>query len=428
VIKVDLRDVSPVKKSMSVEVAPDAVEREARALLRDYAHKARIPGFRKGKVPLEMVRARFAKDLDDDLRERVVTRYYREAAREQGVEPLGNPTLDEVVYAEGEPLRFRTTFEVRPKIEPQAYRGIEVRRRTVRVDAAEVERMLEQLRQSRATLVAVADPAAKAALGHVVVADVAGTPHGGEAFRRERTMIELGAPDNLPAFNERLLDVQAGEAREFAVDYPAEYPVPALAGRSVDYRVHVHEIKLKDVPALDDEFARDVGEFADLAALRQRIEQDLRERQAKQVERDLRQGLVDKLLLENPVVLPDVLVEDELRRRLEDFVRGLILQGVDPQKLELDWEQLRKQQEEPARKTVHARLVLDAVAAAEALRVDDDELRSRIRDDAERAGQSPDKLRHELEKHGGREALRTQLLREKALDLLTSVANIQSEE
>jgi len=241
-------------------------------------------------------------------------------------------------------------------------------------------------------------------------------------------LIEVGAPEHLPAFNEQLTGAKAGEQREFSVDYPKEYEHPPLAGQSVRYRVVVHEVKRKQIPDLDDEFAKDLGDFADLAALRERVRDDLLERRRQEIERGVRQSVLDKVLLENPIVLPDVLVEHEVRHRLESIVRNMILQGVDPEKVQLDWEKLRTEQEEPARKSVHARLILDRVAEVESLSIDTAEVEERIRRDAQRIGEKPDKLRRQLEKRGGLEGLKAQLVREKSLDLLRAVANIQNEE
>lgn len=425
-MRVDLTDVSPIRKTMLIEVEPDEVERETDAVVRGYARRARVPGFRPGKVPLQMVRTMFAKEVAEDVRERVVSRFYQEAAQQKGLHPLGNPVLEDVQHAAGEAFRFRTTFEVLPEIKLKAWRGVEARRASPKVGDEDVARALEELRQRRARLVAV-DPR-PAETGDVVVAEVDGQPAGGEPFHRDRTLIELGSPDNLAPFNERLVGLAPGQEAEFAADYAADYPAPELAGRRVEYRLKVHEIKRRELPALDDEFAKDLGEFDDLEALRGRVRQDLEARKRGENERIVRQTVLDRVLLENPVLLPDVLVEQELHQRLEDLVRGLILQGMKPDELKLDWEELRKRQEGPARKIVHARLVLDALAASEGLVVDDAELEARLRLEAEHAGESPARVRAKLEKSGGVQALRTQLLREKSLDLLTAVANIQNEE
>jgi trigger factor len=411
---------------MLVEVDTKEVAREADDVVRGYARKARVPGFRSGKVPKAVILARFGKEVQEDVRERVVARYYQEATREKGLRPLGEPILEEINYEEGQPLSFKTTFEVAPEIQLKSYKGIEVRRPGTRVAGAEIDQALDELRESRVQL--ITEEGRKAVTGDVIVADVQGQPGDGEPFSRERMMIEVGASNNLPAFNEQLDGVLAGAELEFTVDYPKEYPAANLAGQSVAYRLQVHEVKRRELPALDDEFAKDLGEFEDLAALRTQIGEDLEHRKQHEAEGAVRQSLLDKVLLENPIVLPEVLVEDEIRSRLEEIVRRMMAQGMDPQKAELDWKELRDRQEQGARKAVHARLVLDAIAEAESVEVTDGEVNDRLRRDAEAMGEKLETLRARVRQHGGLEVLKRQLVREKSLDLLTAVANIQIEE
>jgi trigger factor len=425
-VRFDLKDLSPVKKRLSVEVDADEVERETEGVLRDYRARAKIPGFRPGKAPMSVIRSRFAKDAEEDVRERIVSRYFLEGARERGLHPLGNPALDEIHHQKGEPLRFQTTFEVLPAIEPRAYSGIEVRRVVRTAADRDVDEVLEDIRQSRARL--VSEEGRQAAAGDVLFVDLDGAPDGGEPFRREGAPIEIGAAGNLPGFDAALLGSKAGDEREVTVDVPADYPGRDLAGRRVAFRLVVREVKRKEVPAADDELAREVGDFEDLAGLRRRILSDLESRNRREADKAVRQSLLDKVLLENPVVLPDILVEDEIRRRLEDGLRGLILRGVDVERAGIDWEKLRKSQEEPARKAVHARLMLDAIARAQSITADEGEVDARIAEEARHLGEEPRRLRTELRKDGRHEALRTQLVREKTLDYLTSVAKIQDEE
>jgi trigger factor len=328
-----------------------------------------------------------------------------------------------VSHEEGQPLTFETVFEVLPEIEPKAYRDVEVRRPAVKVTDDEVNEALEEIRRSRVQLVAHEGRAA--AEGDVVYADVEGLPAGGEPFRREHLPIEIGSEGNLEAFNEQLTGARAGAELEFPVDYPEDYGAKHLAGKHVVYRLKVREVKQPVLPDLDDEFAKDLGEFDDLAGLRDKVRGDLEQRKTREADLAARQAVLDKVLIENPVVLPEILVEQEIRRRLEDLIRNLMVQGVDPDKAKIDWEDLRKRQEEPARKSVHARLILDAVARVEAIRVDKQEVDERIQQDAKRLGEPPDKLRASLKKHSGEQALIAQLVREKSLDYLNSVANIQ---
>jgi trigger factor len=246
-------------------------------------------------------------------------------------------------------------------------------------------------------------------------------------FRRERIVIEVGATGNLPAFNAGLVGATAKSRREFPVAYPAEYEARHLAGRTVQYVVTVHEVKRSELPALDDEFAKDLGEFDSLATLRARVRDDLGERKRAEARQAVRNAVLDRLLLENPVPLPETLVEAEIRHRLEDLVRTMVMQGIDPQNLEVNWKEVRDRQVEPARRAVHARLLLDRVARAETLAVDPADVDARIRHDAERTRQDWREVRRRLQQGGGMEALQTQLVREKSLDFITSVANIQRE-
>ena len=264
--------------------------------------------------------------------------------------------------------------------------------------------------------------------GDVLVADTEGTPEGGEPFRRERMMIELGATDNLPAFNEQLEGLGAGDEKSFSVDYPEGYAAKELAGKTVAYKVTVHEVKRREVPEIDDEFAKDLGEFDDLDALKARVREDLEARRRHEIEAEVRQSLLQKLLTDHPVVLPETLVEQEIRRRLEELARNLVMQGVELEKAGLDWKDIREKQVDPARKSVHAQLLLDAVARAENLEVSDAELDERITSDARQMGQKPAELRHRLEQAGGTKPLMSQLLREKSLDLIKTSANISTEE
>jgi trigger factor len=425
-MKIEMTDLSPVKKSLAVEVDAEEVSKETEAVLRRYAGQVRLPGFRQGKAPVDMVRKRFAKEIDDDVRERLISRLWREATIAQGIVPLGDPVLEDLKHEPGMPFQFKTTFEVVPKFEVGGYKGVEAKTPPSGVADAEVDAALESIRQSNARY--VPDEARLAEPGDVLVADLHEQPEGEEGKERERLSLEVGAAGNPDVFNAKLAGARSGARLEFDIEYPADTPAPALAGRKVGYRVHVHEVKRKELPLLDDEFAKDLGEFEDLAALKSRVRADLEERKKAMARSGVRQEILDKVLAANPVPLPDLLVEEEIQHRLEDMIREMMFHGVDPRKAELDWKELRDRNEEPARKIVHARLVLDAIARAEGVTVERRELDERIRREAERIGENVDELRLRLSKSAGLQALEAQMVREKSLDLITSIANIQGAE
>ncbi len=425
-MKVEITDHSPVKKSLAIEVDAEEVSKETESVLRRYASQVRLPGFRQGKAPVELVKKRFAKEIEEDVRERLITRLWREATTEKGLTPLGEPVLDELKHEHGAPFQFKTTFEILPAFEVKDYRGVPAKLPQSHVEDSEIDQALESIRQSNARY--VVDEARLAEPGDVIITDLEEQPEGEEAKTRERMMLEVGASGNPEIFNAKLAGARAGSKLEFDADYPADYRSPALAGKKVHYKLAVHEVKRKEVPLLDDELAKDLGEFESLEALKTRVRSDLGERKTAAANSAARQEVLDKVLAANPVPLPDVLVEEEIQHRLEDIVREMMYHGVDPRKAELDWKQLRDRNEEPARKIVHARMVLDAIARAEGVKVERRELDERIRREAERIGESHDSLRLRLGKSGGLQALENQMVREKSLDLITSIANIQGAE
>lgn len=425
-MKIELTDLSPVKKTLAIEAPAEEVAEETDAVLRRYVSQVRLPGFRQGKAPVAMVRKRFAKEIEDDVRERMISRLWREATREKGLMPLGDPVLDELKHEAGSPFSFKTTFEVVPKFDLKDYKGIEALEPSSRVGEQEIDDALESIRQGQASF--VADPARLAEPGDVLVVDLTERPDGGEEKTREKMVLEVGGRENPAPFNEKLPGTTQGKTLEFEVDYPEDHPSPSLAGKKVGYRLLVHEVRRKELPALDDALANQLGDFANLNALRLRVAADLEDRKQAAARSAVRQAVLDKVLLANPIPLPDVLVEEEIQHRLEDMVREMMFHGVDPRQMELDWKQLRDRNEEPARKIVHARLVLDAVGMSEGVRVDRGELDARVRREAERVGENYDTLRERLVKSGGLQALETQMVREKSLDLITSIANIQKAE
>jgi len=425
-MKIEMTDLNPVKKSLTIELDEEMVAKETESVLKSYAAKAQIPGFRKGKAPKSVIKSRFAKEIKEDVRERLISRSFHDAVKKHDLKPLANPALEEMSDDPGSPLRFKTSFEVLPEIELQGHKGIEVRRPSTAVGDNEVKKTLEELRESQAKL--VTEEGRKAVTGDVLVADVEGTPEAGESFNREAMMIEVGSTENMPGFNEKLEGAEAGQELEFSIDFPKQHPVEAQAGKAVKYRIKVHEVKRRELPELDDEFAKDLGDFDDLEALEARIRGDLETRKKRESEMAVRQGVLDKLLLANPIVLPEVLVEEEIRQRLEEVVRRMMMQGMDPEQMNLDWQDLRKKQDEPARKAVHARLLLDALAESENIEVEKEEMDDRLKRDAEAMGENYEKFRAQLEKRGGLEVLKNQMIREKSLDLMTSLANIQDEE
>jgi trigger factor len=424
-MKTEFIDISETQKHLVVEIPSDVVSAEIERVTKDYGRAAKLPGFRPGKAPPKVVRQRFREQILHDVVHELVPRAVDEALRERGLEPVDTPSVKDVVVEEGQPLRFTAAFETVPPIDPGDYRSITVRRPPVAVEVGAVDQALERLRERAARYEPVEGRAVGG--GDTVVVDLERHALGrdrAEPETHENTSIEIGAAANPPGFDAELTGLRVGDTKPFTLTYPADYAIKELAGTSVEYRVTVRALRRRVVAALDDEFAKDLGEFESLAALRARVREDLEQQARQEADRELRGDLLRQLASRVAFDVPASLVDREIDRRVEEFVRRLIEQQIDPMRTNINWEEFRDRQREPAAEAVRGALVLDEVARRERLTAGEDEVAREIERYAERTGRTPDAVRARLEKEGGIARLYTGLRREKAIDFLLSRVTI----
>ncbi len=439
-MKKEFIDVSDTRKNLVVEIDSTVVDAEIDKVSRDYSKAARIPGFRPGKVPTKIVRQRFRDQILHDVAHGLIPRAVDEALREKGVEPVDTPDIKDVVVEEGQPLKFTATFDTVPPIEPGDYGTIQVRRSPVLVTDSAVEEALSSLRERSARYEPVEDRGVE--VGDSVLLDLTRTAQGenasgivitdaepapaadAESDRHENVTVDIGAPANPPGFDEHLAGLTAGAAKSFDVAYPADYTIAELAGKTVRYDVVIKAIRKRVVPDADDEFAKDVGDFESLSALRQRLGEDLEHEAGHEAEREVRAELMKQLAARVTFDVPQALLEREIDRRVEEFVRRLIDQQIDPMKTNINWEEFRERQKEPAAEAVRGALVLDEVSRRENIGVSNEEVEAEIGRYAERTGRTPAAVRARLEKEGGIGRLYSGLRRERTIDFLLSRATI----
>jgi trigger factor len=421
-MKTEFVDVSDTRKQLLVEIPSAVVDAEIDRIARDYGKAARIPGFRPGKVPAKVVRTRFRDQILHDVAHDLIPRAVDNALRERGVEPVDTPDIKNVLVEEGQPLKFTADFETVPAFDPGDYGSLCLEKPAVTVADEAVAETLERLRQRAARYEPVEGRQVEA--GDTVVIDLVREAPGEAADRHENVSIEVGASANPPGFDEQLIGLVAGDEKRFPVDYPADYSVKELAGTTVNYAVTLKGIKTKVVPALDDEFAKDLGEFDSLEAVRARVREDLQRDAERSAERELRNALLKQLASRVTFEIPEALLEREIERRTEEFVRRLYEQGVDPRQANIDWQGFRDHQREPAREAVASAIVLDEVARREQVGVESAELDAEIDRYAAATGRTSDDVRARLEKEGGISRLYMGLRREKAVDLIRSRATI----
>ena len=442
-MKTEFIDVNDTQKNLVVEIPSTVVDAEIDKVARDYSKAARIPGFRPGKVPAKVVRQRFREQILHDVAHGLIPRAVDSALRERGVEPVDTPDIRDVVVEEGQPLKFTATFETVPPIDPGEYSGFTLMQKGSSVDEAAVDQALSGLRDRAARfepvegrsveagdsvqmdLVRTARPKSEDGGPLIVIAgEPAPAPSATEpqTDRHDGVTVEIGAPANPPGFDDELTGMTAGESKTFDVTYPSDYAVAELAGTTVTYVVDVKAIRTRVLPELDDEFAKDVGEFENLGALRARVRADLEHEAEHERQGEMRGELLKQLASRVTFEVPAVLLDREIDRRVEDFVRRLMDQQIDPMKVNINWEEFREKQRDAAADSVRGALALDEVARRENIAATEAEIESEMEKYAERTGRSAAAVRAKLEKEGGIARLYSGLRREKTVDFLLSRA------
>jgi trigger factor len=445
-MKTEFVDVNETRKNLVVEIESTVVDAEIEKVSRDYGKAARIPGFRPGKVPAKVVRQRFRDQILHDVAHGLIPRAVDEALRERGVEPVDTPDIRDVIVEEGQPLKFTATFDTVPPIDPGDYAAITLKRGGVKVDDGAVDQALATLRERGARyepvedrgiqqgdsvlmdLVRTSDAGPPEPESGIVLTDADTSIESGRGERKSDThqnvTVDIGAPANPPGFDDELAGLTAGAEKTFDITYPADYAIKELAGAKVRYEVTVKAIRKRIVPDLDDEFAKDLGDFPSLDALKARVREDLEHEANHEAEREVRSELMKQLATRVTFEVPQALLEREIDRRVEEFVRRLIDQQIDPMKTNINWEDFRERQKEAAAEAVRGALVLDEVARRERVAVAHDEVEAEIAKYAERTGRTPAAVRARLEKEGGVARLYSGLRRERAIDFLLSRATI----
>jgi trigger factor len=426
-VKTSTTELGDSRVRVDVEVPNDALERELRSAAGEIGREMRVPGFRKGKVPSQVVIQQVGREavLDEAVR-RALPGWYEEALQDAGVAAVGDPKVDLSDLPErGAPLAFTIEVGVRPAAELGDWRGVEVGRREPEVNPEEVQAELERLRESLASLETVEREAGE---GDFVVMDFVGRVDG-EAFEggEERGYLaEIGAGRLIPGFEEQLAGARAGEEREVRVTFPDDYPAEHLAGREAVFAVQVKEVKEKRLPELDDDFAIEAGGYDTLDDLRSEIEARLREAEERRIEVEFREAAVDAVAVESNVEVPHELVHAKAHEMWHRTANRLAQQGVDPRRyLELtgkDEEQLVTEAEPDAERALRRESVLAAIVEAEGIEVSDGELLDALRQaSADHSGREPSEksLQRSLKRaraQGADEALREDIAMRKAVD------------
>jgi trigger factor len=398
---------------VEVEIPADLISNEAKRVTTEFTRQAKLPGFRPGKVPLSVVRTRFAKEIQDEVMSRLLSRSFREAISEKGVEPVGDPQLQHVdAFIEGAPIKYKAEFEIKPNIELRDYRGIEVDDPKIEVSDEDVDKMIDRLREQSSAYRVESDRSLQD--DDFAMIDITTSGEGLDAETRSGHF-RVGEETPMSELHEALRGKKPGETASFDKTYGEDAANENFRGKNIHHEVALKEIRVQEKPEINDEFAKSVGGWDSVQQMRETIGADIRKHKEFEALRVKQNQIGEHLLGIHDFEVPDALVEEELGKSLQNYARFLASQGVDVEKAELDWNKISEDFRPEAVKRVKRGLILEAIAKKEAIEVSDVEVDAEIRRAANENGRDFAEVKHRLRHDGGYEALRASLAQEKAL-------------
>jgi trigger factor len=407
------------KREIQVEIPAEEVARETASLIQKYQKLARLPGFRRGHVPASIIRQRFSQDINNDVVDALVPKYFRQETGKLGLMPVSQPRVTDLHVHEGEPLRFKASFEVMPEVKVEGYKELRADKRDVSVTDEEVEQSLNGLREQHATFAPIEGRAL--ADGDFAQVSLDGQPKDGDGkpVHMDEILVEIAGKNTMPEFTENLRGASAGEERTFEVKYPDDSADKRLAGKTFTYKVKIHSLKQKSLPELNDEFAKELGEFASLEEVRKRIREGMEAERKHESEREAKDKLTAELVKRNDFDVPEALVERQIDIQLERGLRALAAQGMRAEELKkMDLQRLRVGQRERALTEVKASLLLEKIAEEEKIEVSSEEIDREVEALATQSKQAPEAIRARLTRDGVLDRIRARIRAEKTLDFL----------
>ena len=405
------------KRETEIIVPIDEVEKETEHIVAGVRAKAKLPGFRPGKAPANLIRTRFRQEIRQDVLEHILPKAFRKRAEEEQWQVVGTPNVTEVHFHDGEPLRFKAEFEVAPHFELGEYRGIEAPYAEPQVSEEDVDKRVEEIRNRKAEFVNE-DPRPLRDGDYAVVALETIEGVEGEPIKNESMSLEIGQGETLPEFSENLRGMSPDEEKEFFVQYPEDYGQERLAGRNVKFRVTVKGVRRRELPELNDEFARDLGDFQSMTELRDAIRTSIRSERDFQAQQDAKTKIVDRIVDAHVFPVPDAFIDRQIEMQLDRQLRELAAQGVDPRQIKLDWDKVREARKDAATRDVRASLLLERIADAEAIHATNDEVDRELNSIAKREREPVASLRQKFEKDGTMGRIASRIRTEKVLNYL----------
>ena len=407
------------RREIAVEVPAEDVQRETEALIQKYQKLARLPGFRKGHVPASIIKQRFSEDIKTEVVEALVPRYFRQEAEKQGLVPVSQPRVTDLHIHDGEPLRFKASFEILPEIKVEGYKELRAEKPVIEITDEEVQQALNHLQEQHAAFEAIEGRAL--ADGDFAQVSLDGRPKDGDGqpVHMDDVLVEIGGKNTMPEFTEHLRGASAGEEKAFEVRYPEDSNDQRLRGKTFDYTVKILSMKKKNLPELNDAFAKELGDFTGIEDVNERVRENMEAEKKHTAEHEAKDKLVAELVKRNDFEVPEAMVDRQIDVRLERGLRALAAQGMRPEDMKkMDLNRLRAGQRDQAVQEVKASLLLDRIADLEKIEVSDEEIDHEIEALALQTKQTSEAVRARLTRDGALDRIRNRIRNEKTLNFL----------
>jgi len=408
--------VEGCKHSLEITVPEAEVQEETERVVAKIQKKVKLPGFRPGHAPVSLVKTRFAGDIRQDVLEKIVPRFFRAAVGKDHLKVVGTPDISDVHFHSGEPLKFKADFEVAPEFELGNYRGIAVTYTEPEVSDEDIAKRLEEVRQQKAEFVNE-DPRPLADGDYALVGleSISGVA---EKITQDEITLKLGDEATMPAFTENLRGAAPEESREFDISYPEDYDRKTLAGRTVRFRATVKAVRRKELPELNDEFAKDLGDYQTLEELKNAIRTAIQREREQKAQEDAKHQLLDKLVDAHDFQVPSAYIDRQIEINIENQLRTLAAQGIDPRSIKLDWNKVKESQKEKAARDVKASLLLDKIGEREAVSATQEEVDREVQKIARQQREAVAVTRAKLQKDGTIGRIAGHIRTEKTLNFL----------
>jgi len=425
-MKVHVEEISPIKKKVHVEVPEDHVAKEIDSFYDELKKKAKIKGFRPGKAPRSILERYFKDYTTGEVLQRLIQETFPKALSEVSCSPVAPPAFDPQELESGKPFRYAAIVEVKPEIKIEDYAGLNLEGKKEDVGDKELEERLKSLQNLHAQLKTISEPR-EIRTGDYVILDYDAKMDGKplDEGKGIDVTVEVGSGRFIPTLEEKLIGLKPEDERDVDVSFPADYAYKKWAGKTIGFHVKVKEIKEKILPALDEEFAKDLGGFDSLEALKAKLREDMQKAKEMALDRHFKDQIVDQLLQKNSFEIPPSLVEDQNQALVSEAKLRLASQGMNLKDMDISEDKLREDYRAVAERQVKTYLILEKIAGQEGISVSDEEVQDRLKEISERSHQKLDAVKRYYEKNGLIPEIQAGILSDKTLNLLLEKSHIK---